>query len=341
MTTNPNASNNHFKAFASYLKIEEGKSDKTITAYLNDITRFRSYLDNNPVNGLPLSWQEVTAVDLRTYLTSLDPSPNYFHRVHSSLKKWFHYLKDVIHIREDNPLDTLKKPKKSSHHPPALSMPQVRDLIQTALEDSRPNERIRNWTLIAFMVNTGLRVAEVANMNESDLSFKDGLPHRIDIVGKGNKQRRVILSANAKTALQQWMRHRRSLLIDLPPNPSQDREAIWIVPAGRYKGNRITPAAIRKIMRTFGNKANIQTNVHPHLLRHTYGTELARRKVSLHTIKELLGHASLATTGIYLHADDAELEAAASVMPDILNNPSKQQQEDELEVMREVVRGMG
>jgi len=329
------------KAFASYLKIEEGKSDKTITAYLNDITRFKTYLDTNPVNGLPLTWQEVTANEVRTYLTNLDPSPNYFHRVHSSLKKWFNYLEQVLILREDNPVESIKKPKKSNHHPPALSMPQVKDLIEAALEQSRPSERVRNWTLIAFMVNTGLRVAEVANMDENNLSYKDGLPHRLDIVGKGNKQRRVILSANAKTALQQWMRHRRSILIDLPPNPNQDREAIWIVPSGRYKGNRITPAAIRKIMRTFGNLANIQTNVHPHLLRHTYGTELARRKVSLHTIKELLGHASLATTGIYLHADDAELEAAASVMPDLLNSNSKQQEDDDLEAMREVVRGMG
>ena len=322
------------KGFSNYLKIEEGKGDKTITAYLKDVERFRTYLDKHPNSGVPLSWQEVTSKDVRQYLNHLDPSPNYFHRVHSSLKKWFHYLEDVAGILEGNPLTDIKKPKKAQHHPPALSMAQVRDLIKTALESSRPSERLRNWTLIAFMVNTGLRVSEVAALNEANLSYKDGLPHRIDVIGKGNKQRRVILSSNAKTALQQWLRHRRSLLADLPPQT--DREAIWIVPSGRYKGKRMSDAAIRKIMKTFGNLAGIQGGVWPHLLRHTYGTELARQKVSLHTIKEIFGHASLATTGIYLHADDAELEAAAAVMPDILGKKVEASEDEE----RKVVEGL-
>jgi site-specific recombinase XerD len=119
--------------------------------------------------------------------------------------------------------------------------------------------------------------------------------------------------------------------------PQTDREAIWIVPSGRYKGKRMSDAAIRKIMKTFGNLAGIQGGVWPHLLRHTYGTELARQKVSLHTIKEIFGHASLATTGIYLHADDAELEAAAAVMPDILGNKATKSDEDE---ERKVVEGL-
>lgn len=329
----------HTKGFSSYLKIEEGKADKTITAYQSDIRRFRNYLDEHPQGGIPLTWQEVTTKEVRTYLTELEPSPNYFHRVHSSLKKWFSYLEDVAGILEGNPVESIKKPRKSNHHPPALSMPQVKDLIESALNESRPSERLRNWTLIAFIANTGLRVSEVAQLNETNISYKDGLPHRLDIIGKGNKERRVILTSNAKTALQQWMRHRRALLTELPP--SSDREAIWLVPAGRYKGKRISTAAIRKIMRTFGNLANIQGGVWPHLLRHTYGTELARRKVSLHTIKEIFGHASLATTGIYLHADDAELEAAAAVMPDLLSTTNKKEnKEEELELARELLGQM-
>ena len=74
------------KGFAQFLKIEKGRSDKTIAAYLGDVTRFQAWLDASPEDGLVLGWADVRSKHVRAYLSELEPSPSYFHRVHSSLK---------------------------------------------------------------------------------------------------------------------------------------------------------------------------------------------------------------------------------------------------------------
>ena len=311
---------NHVKGFASYLKIEKGRSDKTINAYLGDARRFRRWLDDHPEGGVPLEWQEVRTKHIRAYLSELDASPSYFHRVHSALKSWFGYLVKVVELRLDNPVADIGKPRKGKHHPPTLSLAETRRLIEAAVEESRPSERLRNWTLIAFLVNTGLRVSELCGLNESDIKYRDGAPYSVTVIGKGDKQRTVVLSDNARTALHQWMRHRKSLLLELPPGAA--REAVWIIPAGRQKGKRMSDGAVRKLLKRYSNLAGIQQDVYPHLLRHTFATEAVRSGAKLHALRDMLGHSRLDTTGIYLHADEAELEAVAAVLPDVLGSGS-------------------
>lgn len=309
---------NHTKSFAQYLSIEKGRSQKTIEAYLGDVERFRSWLYQNPENGIPLDWQEIKSKHIRAYLSELNASPSYFHRVHSSLKAWFSFLVKIQELRLDNPADDISKPRKNKHHPPTLSLEETRRLISSAVEESRPSERLRNWTLIALLVNTGLRVTECCNLNESDIKYRDGAPHSITVIGKGDKQRTIVLSDNAKTALQQWMTYRKSLLLDLPPG--SERNAIWLIPAGRQKGKRLSTAAVRKLLKRLGSVASIQQHIYPHLLRHTFATEAVRGGAKLHAIRDVLGHSRLDTTGIYLHADETELEAVAAVMPDVLSS---------------------
>ncbi len=318
----------HEKGFSQYLKIEKGRSDKTIAAYLGDISRFRIHLDENPEEGLVLGWEDVQTKHIRAYLSELDASPAYFRRVHSSLKVWFDYLHSVAEVVPSNPTLTISKPKKAQHHPKVLSVLEVRKLIESAVEESRQSERLRNWTLIAFLVNTGLRVSELCDLNDSSVKYRDGLPHSVTVIGKGNKERTVVLSDNAQTSLHQWLRYRKQLLADLPPG--SDRDAIWIIPAGPRLGKRLSPAAVRKLLKRFGNFANIQKTVHPHKLRHTFATEAVRGGAKLHALRDALGHARLDTMGIYLHADETELEAVAAVLPDVLGNSKKKKLSEEL-----------
>lgn len=315
------------KGFSQYLKIEKGRSDKTIEAYLGDVKRFRTYLDENPEEGLVLGWEDVQAKHIRAYLSELDASPAYFRRVHSSLKVWFDYLQVVAEVVPSNPSLTISKPKKAQHHPKVLNLLEVRKLIESAVNTSRVSERLRNWTLIAFMVSTGLRVSELCGLNDSSIKYRDGLPHSITVIGKGNKERTVVLSDNAQTALHQWMRYRKQLLPELPPGA--DREAIWLIPAGPRLGKRLSTAAVRKLLKRLGNLANIQTSVHPHKLRHTFATEAVRGGAKLHALRDALGHARLDTMGVYLHADESELEAVAAVLPDVLGSSERKTLSDQ------------
>ena len=309
---------NHRDGFRTYLARERGRSPKTITAYLGDLDRFERWLVTDLVTDMhmPILWHEVQTKHIRAYLTELDASPSYFHRVHSSLNMWFTYLVDVAEDLDHNPCKRIQKPRKSQRHPGALTMSEVEQLVRAALSHSRPSDRVRNWTMLAFLTGTGLRVSEFTNMDMSDIKHKEGYPHSITVIGKGNKQRKVILTESAKTALYQWLRARKRLAYDLPPDA--DRDAVWLNTAGRYKGTRLGTAAVRKLTKKFARLANIHKDVHPHLLRHTLATELVRNNASLHAIRDTLGHSNIATTSVYLHADEEELTAMAASLPDFL-----------------------
>jgi site-specific recombinase XerD len=170
--------------------------------------------------------------------------------------------------------------------------------------------------MIAFLFHTGLRVQELCNMKMSDVSYHEGNPRVLSVIGKGNKERKVALNEEAARALTYWTRRvRRDIVVDLPP--TRDSDFVWLIPAGKSKGQPIKPPAVRAMLRKLGNMAGI--HVHPHKLRHSYGTEAVRNGAKPHAIQRSMGHASLATTGMYLHADEAELEQVAAVLPKVLS----------------------
>lgn len=216
----------------------------------------------------------------------------------------------------DNPAREVKAPKLPKRHPGALSTDEVSRLIQAAVEHSRTSERLRNWTLIAFLFHTGLRVSELCGLRVSDVQHRNRLPHSIRVIGKGNKERRVILSAEAKRSLYQWLQERAHIEAAAPLEV--DASFVWLVPAGKRRGEGISPSGVRALLRHLAPLANLTKRVHPHLLRHSFATEAVRRGAKIHGLKEMLGHASIATTGVYLHADEDELEQVAAVMPSVL-----------------------
>lgn len=307
---------NPYKTFASYLEVEKGRSPKTIQAYLGDVRRFRAWLDHHLKQGLAVPWEQVQARHIRAYLADLNASPSYLHRIISSLRVWFDYLSDIEQLIEGNPAKEIAKPKKARRHPPALSPEEMRRLIHAAVEHSRPSERLRNWTLIAFMFHTGLRISEVCSLREADIRYREGLPYAVRVIGKGDKERAVVLSSEAQRALHQWLRARQHLLAELPPG--KESAYIWLVPAGRRKGERFKPQGVREMLKRVARVAGLTKRVYPHLLRHTFATEAVRHGARVHALQAVLGHANLSTTSIYLHADEAELEAVAAVMPRVL-----------------------
>jgi integrase/recombinase XerD len=325
----------YYHQFASYLEVERGKGPLTIKAYLDDVRRFRKWLDGHAIErGLPPGWEEVGARHIRAYTAWLSTErrlersdgsyieagkvgPKYLHRITSSLRIWFDYLQEIEKLRPDNPAREVKKPRLPKRNPPSLTLEELGRLIAAAVEHSRLPERVRNWTMIAFIFNTGLRVSELCDMKIADISYRDRLPHSLKVIGKGNKERKIILSPEATRALYQWLQERAYIEADAPIGA--DTRYVWLIPNGRKRGQRMTASGVRAMLRRLGKLAGITKGVHPHLLRHSFATEAVRRGAKIHGLKEMLGHSSIATTGIYLHADEQELEQVASVMPSILN----------------------
>ena len=175
-------------------------------------------------------------------------------------------------------------------------LPEVltRDEAQTLL--GMPNRRYptgyRDLCMIKLMLNSGLRASEVLNLTWQDVDLHTG---RLTVrQGKGNKDRQVWINEDTLVMLRTWRE-------DSPQSPH-------CFPT--LKGTRIYDSALRFMVKRRGKKAGITKDVHPHMLRHTYATELYRATKDIRLVQKALGHANLGTTMIYTHIVDDDMEAA-------------------------------
>jgi integrase/recombinase XerD len=178
----------------------------------------------------------------------------------------------------------------------ARRLPEVltRDEAQALL--ATPNRAYptgqRDLCLLKLMLNAGLRAGEVLNLTWRDLDVQTGkvLVRR----GKGDKDRQVWVHDEVVELLRAW----------------RERAPVSRVAFPTLKGTRIYDSALREMVKRRGVKAGIPKDVHPHMLRHTYATELYRATKDIRLVQKALGHAQLATTMIYTHIVDDDMETA-------------------------------
>lgn len=336
---------NYYQTFRNWLVIEQGRGEKTASAYVGDVERLRDFLDTQEhvkQHGVPRAWDEVDESILRQYIAWLSSerkvkrrsdgamitlfpvSPKYLRRVLSSLAVWFEYLASVEKMQIiGNPARELKRPKLPHRNPPANTEAEISTFIQAALEHSRNSERTRNWTLFAFLYYTGLRNSELCNLKMSDIRFSNGIPTSIKVIGKGNKERRIPLASSsqqkgeASTALREWLKHRGRIMAKLG-DKSPHKDFVWLIPSGRKQGHPLTPSGVRAIFRRFSEITGIEA--HPHKFRHSFATNAVKHGAEVSALQRLLGHSSLQTTGQYLHADERELEQVVAVLPSVTDS---------------------
>ena len=160
----------------------------------------------------------------------------------------------------------------------------------------QPNKKaitgLRNLCIITLMLNAGLRVSEVLHLRPGHIDFMRG---KITIKeGKGSKDRILWVGEEDLQLLQEWQERR---------------------PAGEYffcnlKGGQLIDRYIRQLVKRLGKKAGINKDVYPHLLRHTFATDLLRQTKNIRIVQKALGHSDISTTAIYTHIIDDEMEEA-------------------------------
>jgi integrase/recombinase XerD len=301
--------------YKHYLENEQGRSPQTSIAYCKDLTEFRTWLDSSAKKNPP-TWLEVTAGHIRAFLqTKKDLSKHRAHRIISSLRSFFDYQWKIEKVRGENPALEISKPKLPRRLPKAMPVSDVSKLISAAGSGSKLSLSDRNMAVIGFLYGSGLRIGEMVGMTMDKLEYSDreGVrePVAVRVVGKGDKERRVPLSPTARRALYQWLKHRRlEGRLDVP--------FVWVNTAGKSKGKVLTAGAVRQMMAARANEAGLERKS-PHKLRHTYLMELVSAGVGIEVAKDIAGHASIATTQIYVHASRGRLEGAAEVLPDVLD----------------------
>ena len=299
--------------FASYLKLEHGLSDSSINLYRKHLRRFKLWHEEK--NSATKAWVDFGEDDVRAYIMAIEPSPSYAGLLMAALGRFFRFQRDILKERSDDPTTLIARPKQKKHRPNALEPREVETLMSYAYEHSPVALKLRNWSFIGFLYGSGLRISETCGLGIKQVRYQDDLPYAVDVIGKGDKERTVVLNDTAKVALYKWLKHRQRLMFDLPPNV--DRSYVWVNPIGRYAGQSIKPASIRKMLSDFGKEA-LGKNVNPHMFRHSFITQAVRGGASLHAIQAAAGHANLSTTGRYMHANEADIASVARSVEDAL-----------------------
>ena len=208
-------------------------------------------------------------------------------RMLSAWRGFFTYLMRD-HGLADNPCVGLRAPKSPKMLPQALSPDEAARMVDLPADTP---EATRDKAMFELFYSSGLRLAELVSL-DLELMRADINSGEVRVTGKGGKTRIVPLGTFATTALQAWLAVRDQLA-------KADETALFV----GQRGSRISPRVVQLRMKQWGIKQGITSNVHPHLLRHSFATHLLQSSGDLRAVQEMLGHASISTTQVYTHLD--------------------------------------
>lgn len=265
---------------AAYLSLERHRSPLTVEAYGRDLREFAAFLDGKS------ALREVTTSDVRQYVMHLlgtrKVDSRTVRRKLSSIKALYKYLK-YAGLRDDDPASVVPGPAIAKRDPKPLDQRDVAKLLRTSLAGRTPAQRLRDAAIMELFYASGMRRAEIAAVELANVDLRE---RTIRVTGKGNKQRTVLINHAAAEAIQAYLGMR----------PKSRERALFL---GRG-GKALTPKHVWRIFRDILGVSGIAVHATPHTLRHSFATHLVENGVDLETVRELLGHESLATTGVYL-----------------------------------------
>ncbi|WP_396186990.1 site-specific tyrosine recombinase XerD [Flavobacterium sp.] len=280
--------NSYIKSYQSYLRIERGLSKNTIDNYSFDIDRLCLFLEENSIAVSPITISEET-IQQFIYSVSKEVNPRSQARIISGLKSFFSYL-IFEDYRSDNPMELIETPKTGRKLPDTLSIDEIDALISAI--DLTTNEGERNRAMLETLYGCGLRVSELVSLKISDLFFDEGF---VKITGKGNKQRFVPVGNLTQKYIQIYRDYKRT---DLKIKKGQE-DTLFL----NRRGNQLTRAMIFTIIKDLAARIELNKNISPHTLRHSFATHLLENGADLRSIQLMLGHESITTTEIYVHLD--------------------------------------
>jgi integrase/recombinase XerD len=211
-----------------------------------------------------------------------------------ALKIFFRFLKMRL-LNDRDPAELLPLPRLTQFLPETLNQQQVNHLLEINLQ-GRPFP-LRDCAILELFYASGLRISEAAGARLENLNLQERL---IRVIGKGSKTRLVPVGRVACEALDQYLRLERIRLV----RPKTGSEVFL----SRH-GKKLTTQRIWQIIKEIAATAGFETNVYPHLLRHSFATHLLANGADLRIIQELLGHADIATTQIYTHVEQSRLKS--------------------------------
>ena len=277
--------------FITYIKLEKKLSRNTIDNYLFDLKSYISYLNHNNIYKL----ENINEDIINKYLQELSKNglnSRSIRRHITTIKEFHKYLVKYKKINKNVTIN-IESIKISKKLPTIISHDEMDEILDVKLDNSF---HYRDKAMLELMYGSGLRVSELVNLTIYNIDFQNKL---IIIEGKGNKERIVPMSNYSYEALNDYLNIRNTLTKN-----GKNEEKLFL----NNHGEGITRHGFNYILKNILKEKNINKNITPHSLRHTFATDMLNNGADLRTIQELLGHTDLTTTRIYTHVMNNKLK---------------------------------
>ena len=282
--------------FLTWMRVDQGRSDKTIEAYGRDIAQYELYLATSKSNSRVVK----TAV-IEKYVGHLrtnERAPKSIARQFAAIRMFHRFMLDEG-LRTDNPTSFIDGVKVPSGIPKALSEEEVELLLNAVT--GVDSLAVRDRALLEFLYATGARVSEACGLSMSDVDMESNVAR---VFGKGSKERIVPFGRHAKEALEAWLgAGGRPMLCPQQWAKRDHADAVFL----GVRGTRLSRQAAWGIVRKYAMLAGIKSELSPHVLRHSCATHMLVHGADLRIVQELLGHASVSTTQVYTKVDNEVL----------------------------------
>lgn len=272
-------------SFLEYLTLEKKYSKHTVLAYQNDVSTFFEFCKQEfEIDSLIA----VEYVQVRSWIVKLVDqgiSNNSINRKVSSLKTFYNYLLKTKQI-ETSPLAKHKALKVAKKVQVPFTIDEVESVIRLLEKEGDDFVSLRNRLLVELFYSTGIRRIELINLQVQSI---DLYSNSIKVLGKRNKERMIPLIPSVVKSLKAYLDVRTVIQSDTP--------YLFLT----EKGNKIYETLVFRVINSYFSKVSTKVKKSPHILRHSFATHLLNQGADLNSVKELLGHSSLASTQVYTH----------------------------------------
>ena len=281
------------KDYLAYLRVERGCSPLTVEAYASDLALYRAFLSDDRGVSYVDEVMKGDVIAFEVELAERGFAPSTVRRRMASVKGFHRYLLREG-LAQSNPAEGISTPKIPERLPDVLSVEAMSAVLDS--QDLTTPTGLRDSALLEVLYGCGLRASEAVGLALSGVFLEEGF---LRVVGKGGKERYVPISGVAAARLSRYLEEARPRLYAHAHRiASGDSDAVYL----NARAGRLTRQSVHRIVAESGARVGIE-GLHPHTLRHSFATHMLAGGADLRVIQEILGHADISTTQVYVHLD--------------------------------------
>jgi integrase/recombinase XerD len=280
--------------FIHFLTVEKGLAKNTLVSYERDL---RSYMSYSKKVELLSNWNECRRVNIIHFLGQLKDEGKSSRTLarHIASIRSFHQFLIREKVCDQDPSVHIESPQQERTLPKVLSLEEVEALLESPkLIDEYG---YRDKAMLELLYATGMRVSELINLNLSDVHGAMGF---VRCIGKGSKERIIPIGKTALNSIENYLHSGRDKFL----SKKNKTDSLFL----NHHGSRLTRQGFWKILKKLAREANIEKELTPHTLRHSFATHLLMNGADLRAVQEMLGHADISTTQIYTHVTNVRLK---------------------------------